>query len=191
MHASFSKESFRDEDYDRNDIENFSNFPLETKDTHVISFSPGIECWRMSRAPIADWNQNGRIDAISIVVDTDVSLVGYRLWGVHTGRGTHTVTITVKNSQVLASHSGSYTTTSTQKTFEVRFPTPVKLVKGVKYSLLALLKGPNAHQGTGGSSSVVCDGVKVTFSSSSYSKNGSIVSGGQIPALIFQKIPCD
>lgn len=155
-----------------------SPFPLATQN-----------CWRMNTNPSGSWTHNGATDALEITLSQDALLHGFLLWGVRSGSGSHDVTIRVKDNQgqTLAMKKGSYRTVSSQKTFVVKFPQPVKLKNGVRYTISALLKGKTAHKGKGGRNSITCNDVTVTFVKSSSSSNSSSASSGQIPALILSK----
>ncbi|XP_022804941.1 neural cell adhesion molecule L1-like isoform X2 [Stylophora pistillata] len=153
------------------------------------------ECWRSrSKSPRGGWgHQNSRIDAIDFQTSSEVTLLGYRLWGVNSGSTTFQVTIRLYHgSSLIAEKTGSYYTTSSVKTFEVRFSSGISLRAGVSYTATSKLTtgGSNTRAHLDGMSSTSCSGITVTFTKSSKDINGSRVSSGQIPALIFRSGHC-
>ncbi|KAL9968013.1 hypothetical protein ACROYT_G026338 [Oculina patagonica] len=88
--------------------------------------------------------------------------------------------------------SGSYTSvkheTETYYSFDVLFDHPVCLVEGRKYEVLAVISGPRSWWGTEGQTSVECEGVQFTFTSSNNSPNGTCKKEGQFPAFVFSKV---
>ncbi|XP_022804943.1 hemicentin-1-like [Stylophora pistillata] len=154
-------------------------------------------CWRSrSKSPSTSWSHSsssGRIDAIDFQTSSDVTLLGYRLWGVYSGSTTFQVTIRLyRGSSLIAEKTGSYHTTSSVKTFEVRFSSGISLRAGVLYTATSKLttSGSNTHAHQDGMSSSSCSGITVTFMKSSRDTNASDVSRGQIPALIFRSSHC-
>ena len=149
------------------------------------------DCWRSrSKSPSLGWNHSpGNIDAIDFQTSGDVILQGYRLWGVRRGSKTFQVTIRLyRGSSLIAEKTGSYYTRSTDQTFEVRFSQGISVRAGVLYTATSQLttNGSTTHAHSDGTSSASCSGVTVTFKKSSKNTNGSNVSRGQIPALIFR-----
>ncbi|PFX16471.1 Peroxidasin-like [Stylophora pistillata] len=153
------------------------------------------ECWRSrSKSPSSGWgHSSGRVDAIDFQTSSDVTLLGFRLWGVNRGSATFQVTIRLyRGSSLIAEKTGSYYTTSSVKTFEVRFSSGISLRAGVSYTATSKLttSGSDTHYHNDGMSSTSCSGITVTFAKSSKDTNSSDVSRGQIPALIFTSSHC-
>ena len=152
------------------------------------------DCWRSrSKSPGRGWSYgSARIDAIDFQTNGDVFLHGYRLWGVNSGSTTFQVTIRLyRGSSMIAEKTGSYNTRSSAKTFEVHFSQEISISAGLLYTATAQIT-TSAHSFAHGDgmSSASCSGVTVTFRSTSKSSNGSNVSSGQIPALIFRSSSC-
>ena len=150
------------------------------------------DCWRsLSKSPTdSGWGYSGgKIDAIDFQTNGDVFLHGYRLWG---GSTTFQVTIRLyRGSSMLAEKTGSYNTRSSAKTFEVHFSQDISIRAGLLYTATAqITTSTNSFYHTDGMSSASCSGVTVTFKSSSKNSNGSSMSSGQIPALIFRSSSC-
>ncbi|KAL9962359.1 hypothetical protein ACROYT_G031453 [Oculina patagonica] len=153
------------------------------------------DCWRSrSKSPKgSSWGySSGRVDAIDFQTNGDVILQGYRLWGVNSGSTTFQVTIRLyRGSSLIAEKTGSYFTSSSVKTFTVHFSQGISIRAGLLYTATAkITTSARSFYHTDGMSSASCSGVTVTFKSSSKSGNGSGVSSGQIPALIFRSHQC-
>ena len=158
-------------------------------------FPVDCNCWRSrSRSPTSGgWGYSrGLFDAIDFQADGDVTLQGYRLWGVNSGSTSFQVTIRLyRASTLIAEKTGSYATSSSVKTFEVHFSQGISIRAGVRYTATAkITTSSNSFYLGDGMSSASCSGVTVTFKYSSKSNNGSGVSNGQIPALIFRSSQC-
>ncbi|PFX16473.1 Collectin-11 [Stylophora pistillata] len=105
---------------------------VKDEDRYYMAKGPkrDYECWRSrSKSPSGSWNHNpGYIDAIDFQTSSDVTLLGYRLWGVYSGSTTFQVSIRLyRGSSLIAEKTGSYYTTSSVKTFEVRFSSGISL----------------------------------------------------------------
>ena len=119
-------------------------------------------------------------------------LQGYRLWGVKSGSTTYQVTIRLyRGSSMIAEKTGSYNTKATDKTFGVYFSQEIFIRAGLLYTATATITTTTrSFHHEDGMSSASCSGVTVTFKTSSKSNNGSKVSRGQIPAIIFRSLSC-
>ena len=152
------------------------------------------DCWRsQSKRPSSGWTiGSGRIDAIDFQTNGDVFLHGYRLWGVSSGSTTFQVTVRLyRGSSMIAEKTGSYITISSATTFEVHFSQEISIRAGLLYTATAqITTSANSFAHKDGMSSASCSGVTVTFKSSSKDRNSSLVSRGQIPALIFRSSSC-
>jgi len=134
----------------------------------------------------------GSVDAIDFQTDGDVILQGYRLWGVNSGSTSFQVTIGLYSGNTLiATRTGSYPTSSSARTFEVHFSQAISIRAGITYSATSkITTSYRSFALTDGMASASCSGVTVTFKFSSKNNNGSGVSDGQIPALIFRSRQC-
>ncbi|KAM7427347.1 Basement membrane-specific heparan sulfate proteoglycan core protein [Porites harrisoni] len=157
------------------------------------------DCWRSrSRSPGQSWgyspdpSDSGNVDAIDFRTNGDVILSGYRLWGVSSGSTSFQVTIRLyRGSNLIAEKTGSYATSSSDKTFEVHFSQVISIRAGVTYTATArIVTGKLSFAHSDGVASASCSGVTVTFKTSSKNSNGSRRSEGQIPALIFRSFQC-
>ena len=163
--------------------------------TNCLFIAVKCGCWRSrSKRQNGVWGHpSGHIDAIDFQTSGDVILQGYRLWGVSSGSTTFQVTIRLyRGSSLISEKTGSYYTRSKAETFEVRFSQGISVRAGVLYTVTSQLttSGFATHAHNDGMSSASCSGVTVTFKKSSKDTNGSNVSSGQIPALIFRSQQC-
>ena len=127
-------------------------------------------------------------DSVQFSVSKSVSLIGVQLFGSEFGE--HTIVIEVKdsadNSSILK-QSGSYASEDNQyyHGFDVQFDRPVCLQGKKEYKLVSLIKGPNSWYGEDGKASVVCEGVRFTFTSSDASSYDTSETGGHFAAFIY------
>ena len=157
------------------------------------SVSIDCDCWRSrSKSPSRGWGYSGSVDAIDFQTNGDAILQGYRLWGVYSGSTSFQVTIRLyRGSSLIAEKTGTYSTSSSVKTFVVLFPQQISVRAGLLYTATAkITTGKTSFAHTDGMSSASCSGVTVTFKKSSKNTNGSGVTNGQIPALIFRSRQC-
>ncbi len=132
-------------------------------------------------------------DGICFSVNRPIKLHGVQHFGSEGGEYTASVEVkdTVDGSSVI-NQSGSYTSvkreTDTYSSFDVLFDHPVYLVEGRKYELEALIKGPVSWWGDEGQTSVECEGVQFTFTSSNNSISETGVTHGQFPAFVFSNV---
>ena len=92
---------------------------------------------------------------------------------------------------MIVEKTGSYNIRSTDKTFEVHFSQEISIRAGLLYTATATITTTaRSFYHEDGMSVASCSGVTVTFKTSSKSNNGSKVSRGQIPAIIFRSLSC-
>ena len=132
-------------------------------------------------------------DCICFTVNKPIKLHAVQHFGSEGGE--YTVSAEVKDTtdgSSVIKQSGLYCSvkheTDTYYSFDVFFDHPVSLVEGRKYEVNALINGPMSWYGAEGNASVECEGVQFIFTSSNNSPNGTFVSGGQFPALVFSKV---
>eukprot|EP00047_Mylnosiga_fluctuans_P000811 m.202671 g.202671 ORF g.202671 m.202671 type:complete len:4234 (-) comp10109_c2_seq9:387-13088(-) len=137
----------------------------------------------------------GSSDAIAFTVDSEVLLGGVGLYGAASSEFVANIELVIEGSpgSVLASASQSYVLDqpsgdASDHWFGVMFPEPFLLDPGTQYAVIAKISSPNGASsscGSCGRAMVTEQGVSFTFTSSSSSGNGTDVSSGQIPALLF------
>lgn len=160
-----------------------------------LFFPVNCDCWRSQRpsSPVSGWGYSaGNVDAIDFQTNGDVILQGYRLWGVRSGSANFQITIGLYlGSSLIAQRTGSYSTRSSVKTFEVHFLQEISIRAGLLYTATAkITTSARSFYHNDGITSASCSGVTVTFKKSSKDTNNSSVSSGQIPALIFRSSKC-
>ena len=149
-------------------------------------------CYRFQtfNSPGERWWYSGNTDCIILTVKKPVKLYGVQHFGSESGEYTVTTDIVdpVDNTS-LVSRTGNYTSeksdTHAYYRFDVLFDRPVILKADKEYLVKSLIKGPNSWYGDGGQTSVECQGVQFTFSSSGDSSNGTGKNSGQFPGILF------
>lgn len=90
----------------------------------------------------------------------------------------------LEESKVLSHTKFAYSSTTQSVTHDIYFDQSVLLKKNVVYTISVLLQGPCSVSGTDGVRDIVAEGVKFSFLEHT-SPNGSSLSAGQIPEIIF------
>ena len=165
----------------------------------MLFYHTDCDCWRTRNpqgASQGGWGYSstspGKVDAIDFQTSGDVLLKGYRLWGVYSGSTTFQVTIRLYQEGILiGERTGSFFTRASDKTFKVYFLQGISIRAGLSYTATAeIVTSKQTYYLENGMSSTSCSKVTVTFKNSSKNSNGSSISGGQIPALIFRSLQC-
>ena len=149
-------------------------------------------CFRFEtfNSPVERWGYSGKTDCIILTVKKPVKLYGVQHFGSESGEYTVTTDIVdpVDNTS-LVSRTGNYTSeksdTHAYYGFDVLFDRPVILKAEKEYKVKSLIKGPNSWYSEDGQTSVECQGVQFTFSSTGDSSNGTNKSRGQFPGILF------
>ena len=149
-------------------------------------------CYRFQRfsSPGECWVYTGNTDCIILTVKKPVKLYGVQHFGSDSGEYTVTTDIVdpVDNTS-LVSQTGNYTSeksdTHAYYGYDVLFDRPVILKADKEYKVKSLIKGPNSWYSEDGQTSVECQGVQFTFSSTGDSSNGTNKSRGQFPGILF------
>ncbi|XP_046346952.2 BTB/POZ domain-containing protein 6-like [Haliotis rufescens] len=139
------------------------------------------------------WKYSGKHDAISFYTNRRVMLTGYQLYGNYstTGDCVYSVTSYLGNDDTVL-YSKIQDTMEYKvrdRVYDVMLENPVTITAGDWYTLAVKIKGPITPRGDGGVEQVVCDdGVQFNFRNSNHSKNGTKLSYGQIPSLIYRLV---
>ena len=149
-------------------------------------------CYRFQtfNSPGERWWYSGNTDCVILTVKKPVKLYGVQHFGSESGEYTVTTDIVdpVDNTS-LVSRTGNYTSeksdTHAYYGFDVLFDRPVILKADKEYKVKSLIKGPNSWYSEDGQTSVECQGVQFTFSSTMDSSNGTNKSRGQFPGILF------
>ena len=170
--------------------------PLPFIKAERINFTALHRCQRFYKfcSPSGpNWGYSSRKDSICFSVNKPITLRGIQHFGSEGGQYTVSATvIDTTDNRCVIKPSRSYSSvkheTDTHFSFDVIFESPVCVEKERKYEIEALIDGPNSWYGALGKTSVESEGVQFNFISSNNSPNGTAVTGGQFPALIFSKV---
>ena len=132
-------------------------------------------------------------DRICFTLNKSIYLYGVQLFGREGGSYTGSVYLNdIADGTRIVQKSGTYASkdkdhhTCKYYVFGVFFDQPVFLRQNTCYEIVSFLSGPPSWFGKRGKSAVDCWGVIFTFSNSKRKENnGTDVSGGQFPALLF------
>ena len=151
-------------------------------------------CCRFNSPPRGIWSYGGSRDAIDFSVDRDIAIYGVCFFGDE--NSTYTVDLKLSyqqtNSVLVSLNTGPLSPKLLQRAekysyhgFEVFFDKKIILKKNTRYCISALISGPSSSQGVNGVSCVQCSGVTFTFMYSSPPNNGTGITQGQFPELLF------
>lgn len=143
-------------------------------------------------------------DAVDFTTSGEVTLLGFRMWGVSRPRNGESANIRAiirlyNNNTMIAERNGNFiqytNIRSDSLTFEVLFPQGITLIPGVRYTATSKMTtnpGEYCVYQIDGKASAYCSGVKINFMSSSRTSNGSPWdrSMGQIASFIFKSSRC-
>ena len=136
-----------------------------------------------------------KTDCLYFTVDRDISLLGVTLCG--SRNCDYSVALKIKRVDGfllydVCNTGGSFSSKCIRSNlfryygFNVFFDSPVDIKKGVRHHVEAFISGSaNSCFGQNGQGSVVCSGVRFDFEHSYYSTNGTNVTRGQFPGLLF------
>ena len=125
-------------------------------------------------------------------VDKLIRVTGFGIWG---GKGTYSgISISIRlgnsssNGEIIGTQNGLEIQDIHDNTpGQVYFDSPVTLEPDTRYTLVAKLpSGKSVYSGNGGQSARECAGVNFSFFSAQGGNNGTSVSGGQIPQILFE-----
>jgi len=144
--------------------------------------------------------RDGYVDAIDFVPSKNIMMRGISLHRIKVGDGIKRCTGLIRlkedsSKKVITSQNFDFTTDDSQTYFDQLFTSPGNLKAGVKYTITLAYDGSytSIQYGLGGLTSVstTCNGESITFQFSSSDdfdgerNNGSGVSSGQIPRILF------
>ena len=154
-----------------------------TKSNNNLSIS------RVTRFPSCngEWKQNGPPDAISFCASRTIVLYGIQIYGAARGKEMYPIKVYIYDDTkeaVRKNDATIYTDTSKQK-YDVYLSEPIRVPAKRVFTIMILLKGGPSRKGVDGESTKIEDGVSFEFSASNKSSNGTDVTVGQIPGLLF------
>ncbi|XP_071175403.1 E3 ubiquitin-protein ligase TRIM56-like [Mytilus edulis] len=136
------------------------------------------------------WGFSGNNDAICFQVSKEILLCGIISFVCIDGVSSCKLTASVKDdSEDLVVVSDTIDIKLAEnKQVKIHFPKHVKLLANKKYHVVVVMKGPTYYAGSNGTTVVESNGVRFTFENSPLSKNGTTISSGQIPGLLFRNL---
>ena len=161
----------------------FSKIPRSPRETLV---KKTLRCSRFKSCCGNDWFCDTRkSDAIKFMVDKPVYIKGIAAYGASKMEGEYTSSVELlKQNKILGDRKMSFSSDTSSTLHDVLFERPILIEKNEVYSINLLLQGPSSLSGRDGFSVVDCEGVKFTFIDHT-SPNGTSVTAGQIPEIIF------
>lgn len=157
----------------------------------VLDIPNNLHKSRVSRFISSDgqWKQNGPPDAISFTCSDPIVLYGIEIYGSVRDRESYKVKLYLYDDmkEEVCRNEVVVTTDSFSRTCDVMFSRAVRVPPGRVFTVVVALKGNSCNKGVQGRSLVDCDGVRFEFMNSNRSSNGTDVTVGQIPALIFSR----
>lgn len=162
----------------------FSKIPRTPRETLT---KKTLRCLRFKSCCGNDWFCDTRkSDAIKFTVDKPVYVKGIAVYGASRIEGDYKSTLELlRETKVLAERKMPFSSNTSSVLHDILFERPILIEKNVVYTLNLQLQGPCSQSGRDGFSVVVAEGVKFTFFEHT-SPNGTSVTAGQIPEIIFQ-----
>ncbi|XP_067655561.1 BTB/POZ domain-containing protein 6-B-like [Haliotis asinina] len=132
----------------------------------------------------------GFSDAVLFRCNKKISLRGFQLYGPLKGLANYDVITNILDNNDLSLPMSvlecSYAVNDDEEVFDVMYKNAVAIKADVWYTLVVKILGPDSRAGYGGNIQVRCpDGVVLDFRNSEKSENGTSVTVGQIPALVY------
>ena len=177
------------------------NCPLGFLESVRSGFSDDdiFRCCRFLSIRKGFWDYGGEADVVDFTVDKDIMLHGLCLCGSETSDYSVDLTIRVIGCKpdylphTLVSKTGRFSSKLLQPAnyygFEILFDSTITCTKNIKYEIRAVISGPASWVGSGGVSTVVCSGVKFTFTDNADYGNGTSTQCGQFPEILFSLLP--
>lgn len=160
---------------------------------HTYSRLPSCNMWadveqitRLQEVHKSDTNDASQPDAISFTVDQNIYLYGFSIYGPKKeGEGKYKIdTILTKKKKDIVMET--IIIKGAGVILPVMFERPIKIDKGIPYTLEIYISGPASYLGSSGQSKVTHGTMLFTFSNATkVKKNRSDVTHGQIPRLYF------
>ena len=171
----------------------FIHSPREHKTGHLHRVYRFTEVSSPKMPDGAWYYYRGNSDALKLTVSKPAMLHGVQHFGSEGGK--YTVSLEVKdvaNGFSLVKQTGMYSSKEDERKgyygFDVLFDHPVCLEKGKRYEIVSLIQGPPSWHMTTGKKFVKVKRIQFLFSCSVSSRNGTNVSSGQFPAIIFSTL---
>ena len=133
------------------------------------------------------WNLRSP-DAVSFKCSSTIIFRGVQVFGPFKGTDYYTVTISLFDefrNEIRKEEVNVFTDKS--KVYDIMLHKPARIPRQRVFTVQTSMKGKPTIQGTGGTAIVVAEDVQFEFINSNRSTNGTDITTGQIPALLFSK----
>ena len=149
--------------------------------------SPNMSKVTRFRTSDGQWKQNGPPDAISFVCSCPIVLYGIELYGATGMVETYNIKMFVFDDfkEEVRRNDARITTDVIRNTYEVMLARPVRIPPSRMFTIMVIMKGSPTYKGIDGQALKRVDGVTFEFYDSNRSSNGTGVTVGQIPSLLF------
>ena len=161
----------------------FSKIPRSPRETLI---KKTLRCSRFKSCCGNDWFCDTRkCDAIKFMIDKPIYIKGIAVYGASKMEGEYTTSIELlKQNKVVSERKMSFSSYTSSTLHDILFERPIFMEKNEVYTINLLLQGPSSLSGRDGFSVVETEGIKFTFIDHT-SPNGTSVTAGQIPEIIF------
>ena len=161
----------------------FSKIPRSPRETLI---KKTLRCSRFKSCCGNDWFCDTRkCDAIKFMIDKPIYIKGIAVYGASKMEGEYTTSIELlKQNKVVSERKMSFSSYTSSTLHDILFERPIFIEKNEVYTINLLLQGPSSLSGRDGFSVVETEGIKFTFIDHT-SPNGTSVTAGQIPEIIF------
>ncbi|XP_045199005.1 BTB/POZ domain-containing protein 6-like [Mercenaria mercenaria] len=151
--------------------------------------SPNMSRVARFRTYDGQWKQNCSSDAISFTCSSPIVLYGIEVFGATKGTETYNIKLYLFDDlkEEVRKNDVRITTDTVRRTYDVMYARPIRVPPRRVFTVMVTMKGSPTCKGVDGSSVHVSDGVTFEFCNSNRSSNGTDVTVGQIPALLFNK----
>ena len=161
----------------------------DLKSPIILSAPPSPNMSKVTRFRTYDglWKQNGLPDAISFTCSSPIVLYGIEVFGSSQSQETYRVTLCLYDDiqDEVRNNEALITTDCIRKTYEVMFARPIRIPPRRTFTLVVTIKGSPTLKGVEGTRIHVMAGVTFEFKDCNRSSNGTDVTVGQIPSLLF------
>ncbi|KAH9513229.1 hypothetical protein Btru_034428 [Bulinus truncatus] len=186
-----ASDTWRADETDR--MSSHSSTTSLTSSVHTYSRLPSYTMWsdleqvtRFQELYSSATNNASQADAITFSVDHNIYLYGFSIYGPKKqGEGKYQIdtVLTRKKKDIIME---TICIKGAGVILPCMFERPVKIDKGLPYTLEIYIKGPDSHVGASGQSTVHHGTVLFTFSTAvKVKKNRTSITKGQIPRLYF------
>jgi len=134
------------------------------------------------------WRHDGVSDCLDFTLSYDCDIYGILVYGSKQYSGQHYVKISILNgSTILSSAFTKLTSVPGKEVYPIYLPEPLRIFTNSTYTIQLNMERNTCFCGKDFKTVVKTDDVRVTFTKSSSSPNGTNDTSGQIPAIILSR----